>query len=54
MEYAVVLAGFLAVVAGAGLLMRALGDGIVVEHALAAASHHIQASAGWMADVLGY
>lgn len=53
-EYAVVLAAFLAVVVGMGLLMRAFGDGLFVEHGLAAASHHIQASAGWMSDVLGY
>ncbi len=54
MEYAVLLAAFLAVVAGMGLLMHAFGDGLFVEHGLAAASHHIQASAGWMCDVLGY
>lgn len=49
-----VLAAFLAVVVGMGLFMRAFGDGLFVEHGLAAASHHIQASAGWMSDVLGY
>ena len=54
MEYAVLLAAFLAVVVGLGLLMRAFEEGLFVEHAAASASHHIQATTGWWADVFGY
>lgn len=53
-EYALLLAAFLAVLVGLGLLMRAFEEGLFVDHGLAAASHHIQASMGWWADVLGY
>ena len=44
-EFAVVMAGFLAVTVALGALWRALSDGLLVEHALAVASHHIQAVA---------
>ena len=54
MEYALILAAFLTVVVGLGLLLRALDGGLFVEHALASASHHVQASMGWMTDVFSY
>lgn len=54
MEYALLLAAFLTVVMGLGLLMRALDSGLFVEHALASASHHVQASMGWVCDVFSY
>ena len=44
-EFAVVMAGFLTVTVALGALWRALSDGLLVEHALAVASHHIQAVA---------
>ena len=44
-EFAVVMAGFLAVTVALGAFWRALSDGLLVEHALAVASHHIQAVA---------
>lgn len=44
-EFAVVMAGFLAVTVALGALWRALSDGLLVEHALAVASHHIRAVA---------
>lgn len=53
-EYAVLLAAFLAVLVGLGLLMQAFQEGLFVEHAAASASHHIWATAGWWADVFGY
>lgn len=53
-EYALLLAAFLTVIVGLGLLMRALDSGLFVEHALASASHHVQASMGWMTDVFSY
>lgn len=42
-EFAVVTAGFLSVTIALSLLWHAFGDGLLVEHALAVASHHIQA-----------
>ena len=44
-EFAVIAAGFLAVTVALMALWRALGDGLLVQHALAVASHHIQAVA---------
>jgi len=44
-EYAIVLFGFLALVVGLGALWRFASGGELVEHALAVASHHIQAVA---------
>lgn len=44
-EFAVVAAGTLAVTVALMALWRALGDGLLVQHALAVASHHIQAVA---------
>lgn len=54
-EFAVVMAGFLVVVVGLGVLWRAFEGGLFVEHALAAASHHVQGVApGTIADVFLY
>lgn len=44
-EFAVVAAGFLAGAAALAALWRVFGDGVVVEHAIAVASHHVQAVA---------
>lgn len=52
-EFALVTVGFLAVVMAFSALWRMFGEGKVVEHALIAASHHIQlAAAGAVADIL--
>ena len=40
-----VTVGFLAATIALGSLWRMLGGGVIVEHALAVASHHIQAVA---------
>ena len=41
-EFAVVTAGFLAVTVALGLMWHAFGDGLLLEHALSVASHHVQ------------
>ncbi len=54
-EYALVMAGILCVVIGLGALWDMLGGGILVEHALMSASHHVQAvTPGAVADVFMY
>lgn len=54
-EFAVVTAGFLVVALTLGLLWRALEGGLFVEHALVAASHHVQGvSGGSLADLFLY
>lgn len=40
-----VTAGFLAATVALGLMWHAFGDGMLVNHALAVASHHIQSVA---------
>ena len=42
-EFAVVTAGFLSLAVVLSLLWHTFGDGLLVEHALAVASHHVQA-----------
>ncbi|MCI8469593.1 MAG: hypothetical protein HFJ75_08965 [Eggerthellaceae bacterium] len=53
-EYAVVAALALGALVAGSLLARALGGGLLVEHALMAATHHAQLAAGWAADVFCY
>lgn len=53
-EYAVILGAFLAVVIALGTLWRAMDDGTFLEHALSAASHHLQLSAAGVIDVFLY
>ena len=54
-EFAVIAAGFLAVTVALMAFWRMLGDGLIVEHALAVASHHIQAVAPvTIADIFLY
>lgn len=40
-EYAVVLAGFLAMLIALGVLHNSLREGLFVQHAILSASHHI-------------
>lgn len=44
-EFAVITAGFLAVTVALGAMWHAFGGGLLVEHAVAVASHHVQAVA---------
>lgn len=54
-EFAVITAGFLAATVALSLLWHAFGDGLLVEHALAVASHHIQSVAPTaVADIFLY
>lgn len=54
-EFAVVTAAFLCVTFGLAAMWRAFGSGMVVEHALAVASHHVQAVApAAIADIFLY
>ena len=50
-----ITAAFLVVAAGAAALWRSLQGGLFVEHALVAASHHVQlTTAAFLADVFLY
>ena len=54
-EYAVVLAGVLCAIMALGMLAKAMGEGLFVEHALMSASHHLQLVAlGSVADVFAF
>lgn len=54
-EYAIVFAAFLAMVVGLGAVANLLESGLVLEHALQSASHHLSnvAAAAW-ADIFLY
>ena len=55
MEFAIVTAGFLSLAIALGVMWRVFGGGLLVEHALAVASHHIQLVApATLADVFLY
>ena len=50
-----VAAGFIALVVALGALWRFAADGTLVQHALAAASHHLQAVApAFVTDIFLY
>lgn len=49
-----VTAALLAVVVALGALWHALGGGLFVEHALMAASHHVQGGTGAVSDVFAF
>lgn len=53
-EFAVVTAAFMAMVVTAGVLWRALSQGLFVDHALASASHHVEGVLGWVVDIFSY
>lgn len=53
-EYAVILGAFLVVLAGLGALLQVMDAGVLVDHTLSAASHHMQASAAGVVDVFAY
>lgn len=50
-EYALVFTAFLGVVAGAGAIMGAVGDGLFVQHAVTSASHCLTSSVAALTDV---
>lgn len=53
-EYAVVMAAMLCVIAALGMLGNAVDAGMFVQHAVAAASHHLQGALGGVTDVFSY
>ncbi|WP_080802067.1 hypothetical protein [Arabiibacter massiliensis] len=54
-EFALVTVAFVAMLVALGALWRGLEGGMLVEHALSAASHHVQLAApGSTADVFLY
>ena len=54
-EFAIVTAAFAAVVTALAALWHVAGDGTLVQHALASASHHVQeAMPTYLFDVLLY
>lgn len=53
-EYAVVMAAMLCVIAGIGMLGNAADAGMFVQHAVASASHNIQGMLGGVTDVFCY
>ena len=54
-EYAIVFVAFLSLVLAMGLLWRLFDTGLVVDHALQSASHHLQEVAeGALLDVFLY
>ena len=54
MEFALVTAAFLAMVIAGGVVWRTFSGGILVDHALTAASHHVLSGLKVMADVFSY
>ena len=54
MEYAVVMAAMLCVIAVLGMLGNAVDAGLFVQHAIASASHSLQNSLGGAIDVFCY
>lgn len=54
-EYAVITGAFLVIAIALAALWRQVESGLLVEHALAAASHHVQLTApGFLADIFLY
>ena len=55
MEFAVIAAGFMSLTVALSVFWRLLDGGLLVEHALAVASHHIQTVApATIADIFLY
>ena len=53
-EFALVTAALLCVVVGLSAFWRLAGQGVLVEHAVAAASHHVAGAASAVADVFAF
>lgn len=53
-EYALISAAFIAIVVGLGLFSNLLSDGVVVSHAINAASHGVKEIVGGAADVFSF
>lgn len=53
-EYALILGVFMVVIVGLGALLHVMDAGTFIDHALSAASHHVQESAAGVIDVFVY
>lgn len=54
-EYAVITAGVVALIAGLGAVWHGLESGLVTSHALASASHHLSGvPASFVVDIFRY
>ena len=54
-EFAIVMAAFLVVIAAGAVAYRAFDQGILAEHAVYSASHHLEGdTVGALADVFAY
>ena len=54
-EFAIVFAAFVAIVVALAALWHVAGDGLLVQHALASASHHVQGvMPAYVSDVFLY
>ncbi|WP_276915435.1 hypothetical protein [Parvibacter caecicola] len=54
MEYALVTAVLMAVVVGLWAIRQVFFGGLAADHALAAASHHVDGAWGWVCDALAF
>lgn len=54
LEYALVTAALMAVVVGLWAVRQLFFGGLAADHALAAASHHVDGAWGWVCDVLAF
>ena len=53
-EYAVVTAALLILAVVVGMMASHLEAGLWIEHAVISASHSVQGSFGWIADIFSY
>lgn len=54
LEYALVTAALMAVVVGLWAIRQVFFGGLAADHALAAASHHVDGAWGWVCDALAF
>ena len=53
-EFALVTVALLAVIVGLAAMWRLTSDGVLMQHVVAAASHHVEGSIGAVADIFVY
>lgn len=53
-EYAIVMAAGLSIIVALGLLANSVGDGVFIQHAVAAASHNVSVFIGGVVDVFSF
>ena len=53
-EFALVTVALMAVIVGLAAMWRLTSDGVLMQHVVAAASHHVEGSIGSVADIFVY